>query len=157
MENIVRDLTETIRAKVLEAGFELVDFRRKGSAARPILQVRIDHADSAPGRGITHDHCALVSRALEAWLDEEKILGERYVLEVSSAGVERPIRWPEHWRRFRGAEVHVRLPGFGRVRAEIGAVAEDGSTVTLHPKGEAEPVTVVISNIHDATLAVDWD
>ena len=72
-------------------GFDLVEFRRRGSRARPVLEVRIERRDGAP---LAVDDCARVSRAIEARLDESKLAGERYVLEVSSPGVERPpTRW----------------------------------------------------------------
>ncbi len=120
------------------------------------MQLRIDWPDSEPGRGITHEDCQLVSRALERWLDADGVLGERYVLEVSSPGIERPVRWPDHWDRFRGQDVNVKIAGRGRVRATIVDVVNDGSTVVLRPKGEAEDIAVPIQDARDATLAFDW-
>lgn len=96
----------------------------------------------------------MVSRALEPWLDETAVLGRRYVLEVSSPGIERPVRWPEHWARFEGQDVNVKLEGRGRVRARIIRVG-DGSVV-LRPIGAGRDVTVPITEARDATLAVDW-
>ena len=93
----IEGLITEIRCRVAELGYELVDLRKRGSRGRPLLQLRVDVLDSAPGRGITHADCSVVSRSLEGWLDEVGVLGERYVLEVSSPGIERPIRWPEHW------------------------------------------------------------
>jgi ribosome maturation factor RimP len=86
---------------------------------------------------VTVDDCAAASRALEAWLDEGAggPLGSRYVLEVSSPGIERPVRWHRHWLRFVGREVNVRLPGMGRVRARIVAVPT-AETVVLEPEGK---------------------
>lgn len=138
-------------------GFELVDFRQRGTRQRPMLQARIDRVGSAPGRGVTVADCALVSRALERWLDESALFGERYVLEVSSPGIERPVRWPEHWRQFRGERVHVKLPERGRVLATIVDVSADDVAVTLKIEGEAAAVTVPIGEARDATLVVDWN
>lgn len=150
------DLTGEIRSRVAALGFELVDLRRGGTAQRVRLQVRVDRADAAPGHGITIDECAGVSRALQAWLDASDVLGPRYVLEVSSPGVERPVRWPEHWARFAGRDVLVRLPERGRTRATIMGVAEGGATVTLRLAG-GDLVTVPLEQARDATLVVDWD
>ena len=99
MDDELEGLISTIRGRVEALGYELVDLRKRGSQKRPLLQVRIDVPDAATGRGITHDDCAVISRGLEQWLDETGVLGERYVLEVSSPGIERPIRWAEHWSR----------------------------------------------------------
>lgn len=156
-------LTAEIRARLDALGYELVDLRRRGTARRTVLQVRLDRPDAAPGRGITADECAEVSRALEAWLDGTGVLGPRYVLEVSSPGIERPVRWRKHWERFRGRDVHVRLPGRGRVRATILAVVgEDepdtgpGVAVRLRVTPGADEVTVPLEDARDATLVVDW-
>jgi len=149
-------LVPHVRACVAAMGYELADLRRRGSATRVILQVRIDRPDAAPGRGITVDECAEVSRALEAWLEDSGLVGPRYVLEVSSPGIERPLRWREHWVRFVGRDVRVRLPGIGRVKATIVRVLEDRDAVELRIAGRDEVVNVELANVADATLAVDW-
>jgi ribosome maturation factor RimP len=149
-------LTAEIRTRVAAIGFELVDLRRRGTARRVVLQVRVDRADAEPGHGITVDECAAVSRALEAWIDEEGLLGSKYVLEVSSPGIERPIRWREHWERFTGRDVHVRVAGRARLRATIVGLVEGSDAVILRPADGSEEMTVEIGEVRDATLAVDW-
>lgn len=158
MQPTLDELIAEVRKRLVDLGFELVDLRRGGTAQRVRLQVRVDRADTVPGHGVTVEDCATVSRALETWLDATGLIGPRYVLEVSSPGIERPIRWPEHWARFVGHDVHVRLPGRGRTRATIVAVAPDTGTVTLQPAASGEDqVTVPLAEARDATLAVDWD
>lgn len=156
MDDELEDLISAIRGRVAELGYELVDLRKRGSQARPLLQVRVDLPDAAIGRGITHTDCSVVSRGLERWLDETRVLGERYVLEVSSPGIERPIRWAEHWSRFQGSEVNVRLAGRGRVRATIVGVTNGGASVLLRPRGDEQAVTVPLEEARDATLVVNW-
>lgn len=146
-----------VRRRAATLGYELVDLRLGGGRQRPRLQVRIDRPDSEPGQGVTVDDCAVVSRALEAWLDEADLFGPRYILEVSSPGIERPIRWPEHWARFVGRTVRVKVPGLGRIRAEIVRMAGDDEAVVLRPEGSDEEMTVPLTGALDARLAVDWD
>ena len=156
MADRLDDLINDVRQRVAALGFELVDLRRRGSPKRVSLQIRIDRPDSRPGHGVTADDCALVSRQLESWLDELGILGPRYVLEVSSPGIERPIRWREHWERFAGHDVNVRVSGRGRIRATIVAVV-DGPAVVLRPRdGDGEKFAVPLTDTQDATLVVDW-
>jgi len=150
------DLTDQVRARVTALGFELADFRQGGSRSRPLLQVRIDRPDVTVGSGVTVDDCARVSRALEKWLDEAGTLGPRYILEVSSPGIERPIRWREHWARFAGRDVTVRLPGRGRVRATIVRVPDAQDAVVLRVQGNTEEIVVSLAEARDARLAVDW-
>jgi ribosome maturation factor RimP len=148
---------EACRARLESLGFDLADLRLGGTPNRPLVQVRIDGLPAEPGGGarrVTVDDCATASRAIEAWLDADGTFGPRYVLEVSSPGIERPLRWYRHWARFVGHDVHARLVGLGRVRARIVSVP-DPETVVLAPQG-AEPRTVKLSDIRDARLAVDW-
>jgi ribosome maturation factor RimP len=154
MKSSADGLIAEIRARVVALGFELVDVRQRGAGRRRSLQVRIDRPDSEPGHGVTADDCAAASRAIEGWLDETGILGNNYVLEVSSPGLERPIRWPEHWRRFIGHDVRVRLPGTGRVRATIVKLIDE-DTVVLR-RSDGGEVTVSLQEADDATLVVDW-
>ncbi len=154
MDTSADDLVPQVRSCTEKLGFELVDVRKRGSGKRVSLQVRIDRRESRPGEGVTADDCALVSRALEAWLDESGVLGPRYVLEVSSPGIERPIRWVQHWRRFQGHEVRVKLSDLGKVKATIVSVIDDNSVVLRLDSGEE--VTVPLQEARDATLVVDW-
>jgi len=91
----------------------------------------------------------------QAWLDQGGPLGPRYQLEVSSPGMDRPLRWHRHWVRFVGREVTAKLEGLGRVRARIVAVPDE-QTVVLHPEG-SEPRPVPFASIREARLAVDWE
>jgi ribosome maturation factor RimP len=147
-------LLAPIRAHNAGLGFELVDLRHVGSVERPILQVRVDRPDSRPGQGITADDCAGISRSLERFLESSAMVGPRYVLEVSSPGIERPLRWPEHWRRFVGHRARVRAPALGgRRQVEILAVPDDGH-VTVRAEDGAE-VTLSLDDIRDAALVGD--
>src|SRR5437762_7574333 len=91
-------LVESFRSRLEALGLELADLRIGGTQARPLVQVRIEWPDASPRR-VTVDDCATASRVLEAWLDADAPLGRRYLLEVSSPGVERPLRWHRHWVR----------------------------------------------------------
>jgi ribosome maturation factor RimP len=147
-------LLAPIRDHIAGLGFELVDLRRTGTLERPILQVRVDRPDSRPGQGVTADDCAAISRSLERFLETRAMVGPRYVLEVSSPGFERPLRWPEHWRRFVGRDARVRaesLPGRNRVR--IVAVPDDEHVIVRRDDGT--DVTLAFERIREANLVAD--
>jgi ribosome maturation factor RimP len=148
------NLVEAVRSRLETLGLDLADLRLGGTPHRPLVQVRIDWPPADPERRVTVDDCALASRTLEAWLDNGGPLGPRYQLEVSSPGIDRPVRWHRHWVRFVGREVQVKLEGLGRVRARIVAVPDE-ATVVLHPEGR-EPVTLPLEKAREARLAVDW-
>ncbi len=149
-------LVESFRARLAPLGLDLADLKIGGTQARPLVQVRIEWP-SPPGeaaRNVSVADCATASRALEAWLDADAPLGRRYILEVSSPGLERPLRWHRHWVRFVGRDVQATVAGLGRVRARIVAVPDE-ATVVLQREG-AEPQPVPLARIRDARLAVDW-
>jgi len=147
------NLVESFRVRLDALGLELADLRIGGTQARPLVQVRIEWPPGEPPRRVTVDDCAMASRALETWLDAGGPLGPRYALEVSSPGLDRPLRWHRHWVRFVGREVQATVAGLGRVRARIVAVPDE-ATVVLQPAGAA-PRPVPLTGIRDARLAVD--
>src|SRR5690606_11556010 len=103
-----KEIDRELEARIADLGYELVEVEWAGAARRPIVRIRIDRPGAAVGEGITATDCARVSRALEAWFDEGGAMPERYVLEVSSPGVERPLRRPGDFERFAGQRVAVK-------------------------------------------------
>ncbi len=107
----IREIEGDLESRVEALGLELVNLEWAGSGARPIMRLRVDWTDSKPGAGITVGDCARVSRELERWLDQHPAVPERYVLEVSSPGVERPLKRRRDYERFVGREVRIRRTG----------------------------------------------
>ena len=87
------------------------------------------------------DTCAEVSHAIDPLLDEADPIEGSYVLEVSSAGADRPLKKPAHFQQFLGAEVDVRLyrPLDGRKEYTGVLKGYDGGDVTIETAGEARP------------------
>jgi ribosome maturation factor RimP len=148
-------LTIRLRDEVARLGFDLVEARIGGTPRRRSLRLRIDRPDSRPGAGVTSEDCTEVSRALLQWFEESLPAETIDSLEVSSPGLERPVVFPEHWRRFVGERVRLRsklLPG--RPEAVILSVPDEGH-VTLAVEGQGER-TIALADIAEATLVVDW-
>ena len=152
------DLTRELTERVAALGYEVVELKVGGSSRRPRLALRIDRPDTGPGHGVTVDECAAVSRALEPWLDGLGVGEGRYMLEVSSPGLERPLHRADEWRRFLGVTAEVLVPSLnGRFRVKAVAVLEvDGEpAVELEfPKGVRR--TLKLTEIKEARLALDW-
>ncbi len=156
------ELEELIERVLGRLGLELVDFERAGGRARPILRLRIDRLDSEGG-GITVADCAAASRALEAELDEVEELISSYILEVSSPGVERPLRKRADFERFAGREIAMRgfkplVGGSRRVEGTLlGIEGRNGEErVLLRLVGDSE-VKIPRSDIARARLLFDWN
>jgi ribosome maturation factor RimP len=120
--------TERVRAVVeqplYEAGFELVDIERKG----PVLAVTVDRPDGVDLEAVTE-----ATRLVNTVLDSKDLLGSQTTLEVSSPGVERPLRTPAHFQRFVGTEVAVKAKpgteGERRLSGVLEAADDEGVVV----------------------------
>ena len=104
---------ELVAPVVAALGYELVGVEHVAQGRHSILRLYIDRDD-----GITVDDCERVSRQVSALLDVEDPIPGEYVLEVSSPGLDRPLLNAEHFQRFAGHTVRLRLtqPMEGRRR-----------------------------------------
>lgn len=96
-------LLALLEPPVQALGYELVDLEAR-TGGNGLLRVYIDQED-----GVDLDDCERVSRQLSAFLDVEEPLPGSYTLEVSSPGLDRPLRTAEHFERFAGHEAKIRL------------------------------------------------
>lgn len=119
----VRDLVEPLLAS---RSLELVDVELIGAQ----LRLTVDRDG-----GIDLDALSEATRVVSRALDEHDPMPDRYTLEVSSPGLERPLRTPAQFARAVGAEVSIKtVPGVGgdrRVRGALVAVHDDGITLRL--------------------------
>lgn len=135
---MLRDTLAALLAPVVEAlGYELWELEYSAGRGTGLLRVYID-AEA----GITLDDCERVSRAVSEQLDAADPIPGQYTLEVSSPGLERPLRSPAHFARFVGEPVFVEtvqpLEGRRRFKGRLAAagteaveVEEDGRLWTL--------------------------
>jgi ribosome maturation factor RimP len=156
-------LRDVVAERVAALGFELVELERAGSRARPVFRVRADRPDSEPGTGITLEECRRISRVLEEYLDAVPSVPEKYVLEVSSPGVERPLVQDRDFERFAGHEVALRgyAPLAGRDRRLEGellglAAGPEGVVVRLRLE-DGEEVEVPRDAVARAHLVFRWN
>jgi ribosome maturation factor RimP len=123
---------ELIESVLSTSDLELVDIQVGGG----LVRVTLDR----PG-GIDLDALSDANRTISAALDrEDPIPGGRYTLEVTSPGVERPLRTPQQFQRFVGADVIVKTrPGTEGERRVAGRLAHaDGSGVVITGSGLPE-------------------
>jgi ribosome maturation factor RimP len=150
-------VTALIEPVVERAGAELVDLEFAGSTGRPVVRAYVDTAE-----GISLDMCARLSRQLEEALEAAGAVPARYVLEVSSPGMERPLTKRGHFERYRGRDIIVRLHHKHEGRRQFQGALEDvadrpaGSyAITVHgPEGRW---TFDREAIARARLQVRWD
>jgi ribosome maturation factor RimP len=126
-----------------DLGLDLYDVERRGGTLRVTLDTR-----AGAERGITLDTLALATRLVSRELDHTDPVPGRYTLEVTSPGVERSLRTPEHFRREVGKTVAVRLHAVTNEerRLEGELVAADDSTITIRVADGPGSDTVVESD-----------
>lgn len=98
------EISDLVGEVVAGEGAELIELQCVGSSRRPLLRAFVD----IPG-GTTVGACAELSRKIEARLEASDLLGPRYVLEVSSPGLDRPLRSRRDFERLTGRPIRIRL------------------------------------------------
>lgn len=131
-KNILWELAEQVGA---ELNYEVVDVVLTKEGRNRILRVFIDRPE-----GIGLNDCELFSQRLSAVLDEKDPIPTAYFLEVSSPGLERPLTKPEHFQRFTGQGVALKLfaplAGRRKVKGRLeGWKDEDGGQVVVEVDG----------------------
>ena len=101
----ITDLGTDLARPVVEAdGCSLWDVEYIKEAGSWYLRLYIDKEG-----GVSIDDCEAVSRGVDPLLDEADPIQDAYTFEVSSAGADRPLKKPEHFAAFLGAEVDVKF------------------------------------------------
>jgi len=113
-QDVVSRAEALVEPIVRAEGFELVELEYVRDPAGWVLRLFIDR----PGRdpmakegGIGLEECAKVSHAVETALEVEDLVPQAYSLEVSSPGINRPLRRPEHFQKVVGKRVKVKTFG----------------------------------------------
>ena len=127
-QSVEQRAEELLQPIVDDQGFELVDVEYVKEGGTWYLRAYVDKEG-----GITVDDCEAVSRPFEEALDAENLIGEAYVLEVSSPGLTRPLKKEKDYVRAKGREVEIRT--FSKIDGEkehLGVLTSwDEETVNL--------------------------
>ncbi|MDR0672065.1 MAG: ribosome maturation factor RimP [Zoogloeaceae bacterium] len=155
--NPAKDLHVLLEATLSGLGYELADVE---FAAKGLLRVFIDKPEKTGGVDV--EDCALVSHHLARLFEVENVRYDR--LEVSSPGLDRPLKKPDDFARFAGEAVRLslRAPVSGVRRNYRGTLLglRDGK-VALQPEAEdktvpSDPLLVDLDNIAKARLAPEF-
>jgi len=143
----VRGIVEPI---VAESGLELFDLELAGG----VLRVTVDRPD-----GVDMQAIAATTRALSRALDDADPIAGRYTLEVSSPGLERPLRTPAHFRWAIGREVAIKtiatFDGPRRVAGTLVDAGDDHITLAIdEPDGDA--YELAYDDIERARTVFSW-
>jgi ribosome maturation factor RimP len=141
------DAETLVRPVVEGAGLQLVDVTFGGEGGRRVLRVTVDREG-----GVDLDAIAQISEKVSRRLDLEGFAPGPYALEVTTPGLERPLKRPQDFRRALGERVRVRTAE-GVIEGELRETGDDEIRIDT-PAGE-RPVR--LGDVAKARTVVDWD
>ncbi len=116
-------------------GFELIEIEHYPNPKHGVLRLYIDRAD---GSGIKIEDCSAVSRQLSALIDVEEPIRGHFNLEVSSPGMDRPLKRLQDYNRFLGEQVKIKtsMPLDGQRNFKGRLLSADADTVVIETETE---------------------
>jgi len=104
MKEISEQIMSIINEAVTQGNAQIYDIIYKKEGSRKILGLLLDKDN-----GINLDECASINRQISNVLEEQDLIDDNYVVEVSSPGLDRPMRTKEHYQRSMGQDIEVNL------------------------------------------------
>lgn len=153
------EIAAAIREKIgdfLKPGHFLVEvlFKSKNPHAQKLLVI-VDG-----DQGISIDDCADLSRSLSDWLDTQTELNAPFTLEVSTPGLDQPLKLERQYRKNIGREVKVHTRSSQIITGRLAAVASDKISLEVAPKGakkgEVKPQDVLMEEIEKTFVVVSF-
>jgi ribosome maturation factor RimP len=153
-EGLKDRIVELVRPAVETEGLELFDVEIAGASHAPVVRIFVER----PGGGADMDAIAAATKAVSALLDEREPIKGRYTLEVSSPGIDRPLRdladFEAHVGDVASVTLYAPLGGRKRFTGRIGSV--DGETIVLDVDDAGE-VAVPYASVGKARLKAEVD
>ncbi len=97
-------IEETIAKAILQDGYELIDLIIQHQGSKELLQFFVDKEG-----GISLNDCEILTKKIDSVLTMEDLIDGAYILEVSSPGIKRVLKKPEHFKRFVGERACIYL------------------------------------------------
>jgi ribosome maturation factor RimP len=151
MQKNTAQLGMIIEPAINALGFEFVGCELVPNGGRLTLRVYIDKSE-----GVTIDDCSRASHQISAVLDVEDALVSRYDLEVSSPGYDRLLVTPEHYQRFIGKRVRIKLHTSLNERRNFTGQLLSSTADTIDIEVDGEVFTLNLSHIEKANLVPEY-
>ncbi|AMP20396.1 hypothetical protein AZF37_03730 [endosymbiont 'TC1' of Trimyema compressum] len=148
--SISENIESKFRPIVEDLGYDLAYAEYLKEGQEWYLRFFINKSD-----GIDLTDCETVSRAIEPILDEEELVPNQYILEVSSLGLERPLRNNQDYEENIGSLVMAHLyTAINKKKIIIGILKDFGESVALESEGEV--IMIPKKNISKINLIIDF-
>ncbi len=155
MAQVTEQIEKLIQPLLEDLGCELVDLEYQREQRGWVLRFFLDKVG-----GINLDDCAMASREISSLLDVENVISTAYSLEVSSPGIERPLKKPEDFKRFSGQLAKIKTldsidpDASGKNRKTfIGTLSGlEGDEILLILKNTTDAIRIPLQQIDKANL-----
>jgi ribosome maturation factor RimP len=147
----IAKVEQVIEPVLKEKNLELVDIEFKREAAGSVLRVYLDTKEG----GISLDELSGASQAISPLLDEASVIEQKYILEVSSPGIERPLTRPEHFKRFLGSKVLIKTIKPVENRKQFKGMLIEAGDNDFVVKTDENSFTIAYEDVSKARLQVD--
>jgi ribosome maturation factor RimP len=151
-ESVLKEVERLIEPVLAEMGIELVDMEYRSTQGRRVLRIYADRPT-----GINLDDCAMVSREIGNLLDVKDLLQQHYVLEVSSPGLNRPLKREKDFLRAIGQKVKVKTAVPLKGRRNFSGVLQSFENGTLQLKLDDTVILIPEESVNKANLEFDFD
>ncbi len=150
-------LFEIIEPVAADEGLEVVDIGLARETGGWVLRVFLDRTGKATGSGVSLGDCESISRELSAVLDVADPIPCAYSLEVSSAGLDRPLRTRDHFAQVVGQTAKIRLETGVNGRKNFTGIIVDVDDSSVEVEVDGVKAELPIDDISVAKLVPDWD
>lgn len=144
----IAEIEQTIDDAVSALGFELITYSLASLGRKKLLRVFIDSP-----QGVTIENCQHASRQIQSVLDVAFPLLGDYYLEVSSPGLDRALVKSEHYKRFIGNRIKVKLRQDQEGRRNFTGELTQATDDYIHLLVDGKTFELALSNIEKANLA----
>jgi len=151
-ESLLKEIALLIEPVLAEMGIDLVDMEYRSGQGRRVLRIYADRPT-----GINLDDCAMVSREIGNLLDVKDLLQHHYVLEVSSPGLNRPLKREKDFLRAIGRKVKVKTAVPLKGRRNFSGVLQSFENGMLQLKLDDTVVQIPEESVKMANLEFDFE
>jgi ribosome maturation factor RimP len=149
--SITRQVTDLIEPTLKDMGFELVDVEYLSRLGKWVLRLYIDKEG-----GVTLDDCAQVSREIGDLIDVKDIIIHKYVLEVSSPGLDRPLKKEKDFEHAIGKKIKVKTVAPVEGRRNYTGYLTNFQKGILYMELENGPVSLPWKEVEKANLVYEF-
>lgn len=150
MKDVEITLRDRLASLITGMGYEFVGHELQRQGKNALLRIYLDKEN-----GVTVTDCTAVSRQVSAMMDVEDPIKGRYILEVSSPGLDRPLYEIGHYQRFIGSKIKIRLYSPLNDRRNFVGILQRVEEANIHLLVDETEMVIPFSSIDKAKLVSD--